>query len=133
MGIAVEGDSLFVANRGKGTTKSTIGEYDATTGMRIGNGPLVKTGLNNPIGIAVDQGDLFVVNHTGGRNGFGTIGEYDATTGMPIATTLVSGLSGPTGIAIVTASVPDASSTWTLLLLSLAAMPGFKALLRRTM
>jgi len=106
-----------------------VGEY-ATTGKLI-NPALVKTGLNNPIGIAVDQGDLFVVNHTGGKNGFGTIAEYDATTGAPIlmmSPIVVSGLNGPTGIAIVT--VPDASSTWTLLLLGLAAMFGLKPLLR---
>jgi hypothetical protein len=121
-GIAVEGGDLFVVDH-----KGTIGEYDATTGARIGNGPLVKTGLHDPIGIAVSGGDLFVVNHTG------TIGEYDATTGARIGNgPLVTGLNGPTGIVVTPfTSVPDASSTWTLLLLGLAAMFGLKPLLCR--
>jgi DNA-binding beta-propeller fold protein YncE len=121
-GIAVGGGDLFVVDH-----KGVVGEYNAKTGALL-KPALVRTGLKNPIGIAVDQGDLFVVNHTGGKNGFGTIAEFDATTGKPIATTLVSGLNGPSGIVIV--PVPDASSTWTLLLLGLAAMFGLKPLLR---
>jgi hypothetical protein len=58
----------------------------------------------------------------------GTIGEYNATTGLPVNAALVSGLSNPTGIAVVSASVPDGSSTWTLLLLALTATFGLKLL-----
>jgi hypothetical protein len=106
-----------------------IGEYNATTGAKVA---LFNTGLKSPIGIAFDhavpgdQGQLFVVDKASG-----TISEYDAATGATIPF-LVTGLSGPTGIAIVTtSSVPDASSTWTLLLLGLAAMFGLNPLLRR--
>jgi hypothetical protein len=45
---------------------------------------------------------------------------------------LISGLNQPTDIVIVSASVADASSTWTLLLLALTATFGLKALLRRS-
>jgi hypothetical protein len=40
-------------------------------------------------------GHLFVVNEVG------TIGEYDATTGATINASLISGLNGPFGIAVV--------------------------------
>ena len=59
----------------------------------------------------------------------GTIGEY-TTSGAIVNAALVSGLNRPTYIAVVSASVPDASSTWTLLLLSLAATFGLNLLLR---
>ena len=59
-----------------------------------------------------------------------TIGEY-TTSGATVNAALVSGLNSPGGIAVVSASVPDVSSTWTLLLLSLTAMFGLKPLLRR--
>jgi DNA-binding beta-propeller fold protein YncE len=125
-GIAVGGGDLFVVDR-----KGMIGEYNATTGAKVA---LFNTGLKSPIGIAFDhavpgdQGQLFVVDKASS-----TIDEYNATTGMPIMTPLVMGLNGPTGIAIFTTStsVPDASSTWTLLLFGLAGMFGLKPLLHR--
>jgi hypothetical protein len=46
-------------------------------------------------------GNLFVINNTNG-----TIGEYNATTGAAINSSLVSGLDGPYGIAVV----PEPSS-----------------------
>lgn len=122
-GIAVDGGKLFVVNRG-----GTIGEYDATTGATV-NAALVKTGLKGPIGIAVSEGKLFVVN-----SGVGTIGEYDETTGATVNPALVTGLNGPTGIVVVTKevqSVPEACSTWTLLLLGVTAMFALKTALSR--
>jgi glucose/arabinose dehydrogenase len=75
MGIALEGDNLFVVNRLKGT--GTIGEYTIMNGTVTAMKPsLVKTGLHNPIGIAVAGGDLFVANHTG------TIGEFPTSGGQ---------------------------------------------------
>jgi hypothetical protein len=45
---------------------------------------------------------------------------------------LVSGLSGRIDIAVVSASVPDGSSTWTLLLLALTATFSLKLALRQS-
>jgi hypothetical protein len=50
----------------------------------------------------------------------GTIGEY-TTSGATVDPALISGLNEPTDIAVVSASVADASSTWALLLLALTA------------
>jgi len=74
----------------------------------------------------VSGGNLFVTN-----SGSGTIGEY-TTSGATVNPVLVSGLNQPVDIAVVSASVADASLTWTLLLLSLTATFGLKALLRRS-
>jgi hypothetical protein len=56
----------------------------------------------------VSAGNLFVVN---GAND--TIGEY-TTSGATVNPALIPGLSGLIDIAVVSASVPDGSSTWTL-------------------
>jgi hypothetical protein len=69
---------------------------------------------------------LFVTNFQ-----TGTIGEY-TTWGATVNPVLISGLNQPVDIAVVSASVPDASMTWKLLLLSLTATFGLKALLRRS-
>ena len=68
---------------------------------------------------------IFVTNVFGG-----TIGEY-TTSGATVNVALVSGLHEPFGNAVVSASVPDASSTWTLLLLGLTAVFGLKLVLRQ--
>jgi hypothetical protein len=65
------------------------------------------------------------------REGFrstGTIGEY-TTSGATVNASLISGLHGPQSIAVVSASVPDTSSTWTLLLLALTATFGVRLVL----
>jgi hypothetical protein len=59
----------------------------------------------------------------------GTIGEY-TTSGATVNAMLVSGLDDPSGIAVVAASVPDRSSSCSLLLLGVAATFVFKSLLR---
>jgi hypothetical protein len=71
----------------------------------------------------VARAQIFVTNF-----GAGTIGEY-TTSGATVNPALVSGLNGPIGIAIVSASVLDASSTWTLMLIALTATFGLKRLL----
>jgi hypothetical protein len=119
-GIAVQGSDLFFVDH-----KGTIGEYNLMTGVHT---PLVSSGLKSPIGIAANGSDLFVVDHKG------TIADYTILDGTVVSSnlTLITGLNGPEGIAVVSTieSVPDASSTWTLLLLGLAAMFGLKPLLR---
>jgi hypothetical protein len=85
--------------------------------------PALVSGLGYPISIAVSEGNLFVANYYGG-----TIGEY-TTSGATVNGSLISGLNQPTGIAVVSASVPDVSSTWTLLLLGITATFGLRPLL----
>jgi hypothetical protein len=78
------------------------------------------SGLDGPGGIAVFGGHLFVTSFR-----TGTIGEY-TISGEAVNASLISGLNDPTGIVIVSGSVPDASSTFTLLLLALTATFGLK-------
>jgi hypothetical protein len=85
-----------------------------------------SSGLNAPQGLALSGGNLFVTDINNG-----TIGEYNATNGATVSASLVSGLNHPESIAVVSTSVPDASSTWTLMLLGLTATFGLKPLLRR--
>ena len=99
-----------------------VGEY-TTSGVPVN--PALIDGLNFPVGIDVLGDSLFVVNV-----GNGTIGKY-TTSGVPVNPSLVSGLRPWGGIAVVSAPVPDASSTWTLLLLGLTATFGLKPLLLR--
>jgi PEP-CTERM motif-containing protein len=89
----------------------TVGEY-TTSGATV-NASLIS-GLNEPIGIAVDGSDLFITNA-----GSGTIGEY-TTSGATVNTSLISGLDGPEGIVVVpsVSTVPEPSSL-TLLALAL--------------
>jgi DNA-binding beta-propeller fold protein YncE len=117
--IALSGGNLFVTDSFTGT----IGEYNATTGAIV-DADLVS-GLNGPNGIAVFGGNLFVTNFQ-----TGTIGEY-TLSGETVNASLISGLNQPTDIVVVPSSVPDAFSTWALLLLALAATFGLKPLLRR--
>jgi hypothetical protein len=49
-GLALLGNTLFVANFGSGAGNGTVGTYDATTGAAISN---FITGLTFPQGIAV--------------------------------------------------------------------------------
>src|SRR5947208_14767207 len=79
-------------------------------------------GLNGPIGIAVSGGNLSVTSQVFGQD-TGTIGEY-TILGETVNTRLIAGLSEPVGIAVVSGSVPDASSTWTLLLMGLMVIFG---------
>jgi hypothetical protein len=104
-------------------SKGTIGEY-TTSGATV-NSALIS-GLHGPVSITVSGTDLFVVNHA-----TGTISEY-TTSGEMVNAALISGLHGPEGIAVGPGSVPDASSTRTLLLLGLTATFGLKVMLRQS-
>jgi DNA-binding beta-propeller fold protein YncE len=88
-GIALLGNSLYVANSSTGT----IGKYNFD-GTPVN--PAFITGLSNPLDLATFGGNLYVVN-----NGTNSIGEYDATTGATINAALITGLNDPQGIAIV--------------------------------
>ena len=87
-GIAISGSDLFVANPGN----ATIGKY--TTEGGIINRDFI-TGVPDPRRLAVGGGILYVSNY-----GAGSIGSYDAATGATLDVALVTGLSGPIGIAI---------------------------------
>ena len=104
-------------------SSGAIGEYNAATGATV-NATLIS-GLNGPGGIAISGGNLFVANFASG-----TIGEY-TLSGETVNASLISGLNQPTDIAVVSRSVSDASSAWTLLLLSLTATFGLKPWLHR--
>ena len=97
-GIALLGNSLYVANSGNGT----IGKYNLD-GTPVN--PAFITGLNNPLDLAAFGGNLYVVN-----NGTNSVGEYDAATGATINAALITGLNDPQGIAIV----PEPAA-WTLI------------------
>jgi hypothetical protein len=109
--IAISGGHLFVSNNGDGT----IGEYDAVTGAPI-NTPF-NSDFFAPRGIAFLGGNLLVADVVNNQ-----IGELDSS-GAPINLSFIfSGLDGPEEIVVVPTSVPDASSTWALLLLAFAPM-----------
>ena len=94
-GLAVLGNTLFVATYGDGTPDGggTVGEYDATTGQLI-KAKFIK-GLSYPTGLALLGNTLFVVNYL-----TGTVGKYDATTGAAINASFITGLTLPSEIAV---------------------------------
>lgn len=79
---------IFVVNSGSGR----IGEY-TTSGAPIHTSLI--TGLNNPAGLVVSGGDIFVANAVSA----GTIGEY-TTAGATVNASLITGLNYPLGLAI---------------------------------
>lgn len=87
-GVAVSGTDLFVANPGNGT----IGKY-TTDGGIINRDFIID--VPDPRRLAVAGGILYVSNF-----GAGTIGSYDAATGATLDLALITGLSGPLGIAL---------------------------------
>jgi hypothetical protein len=114
--IAVSGGDIFV------TIGNSIAEY--TTAGALVNAALV-TGLNNPNGMAMSGGDLFVANYASGGSSDGSVGEYDATTGAAVNASLVSGMDAPIGLTVNGVPEPSAAA-----LLGLAAA-GFIAARRR--
>jgi hypothetical protein len=90
-----------------------VGEYDATTGAAVNSSFI--TGLNVPLGIALDGNNhLFVTN--AGNN---TVGEYNATTGGAINPAFINGqgLNAPSELLLVTPT-PEPSA---MLILATAA------------
>jgi hypothetical protein len=119
LGIHVSGGNLFVTN--SDFPNGTIGEY-TTSGAPIN--PALISGLFSPNDFAFSGSHLFVVTEP-----TGTIGQY-TTSGATVNPALISGLNDPVSL-VVASSVPDGSSAWMLLLLSVAAMFGLNFLLRR--
>jgi DNA-binding beta-propeller fold protein YncE len=87
-GVAVSGTDLFVANPGNGT----IGKY-TTDGGIINRDFIID--VPDPRRLAVHGGVLYVSNF-----GAGSISTYDAATGATLDAALITGLSGPLGIAV---------------------------------
>ena len=79
---------IFVVNSGSGR----IGEY-TTSGAPIHTSLI--TGLNNPAGLVVSGGDIFVANAVSA----GTIGEY-TTAGATVNASLITGLDDPYALAV---------------------------------
>jgi len=100
LGMAVSGNTLYVASSSTGT----VGSYDATTGTPI-NATLI-TGLSYPAGLALAGNDLYVANSNNGVL-YGSVGVYDAMTGAAINSSLITGLNAPWGIAV--SPVPEPS------------------------
>lgn len=83
-GVAVSGNTLYVANYGLGT----LATYNASTGAGIGSNPLIS-GLSNPADILVSGNTLYVTNM-----GNGTVDAFNATTGSLLGgNPLISGLT----------------------------------------
>ncbi len=95
---------IFVANFGTDSGSGTTIPYTGTIAEYTNSGAPINTalitGLNDPEGIAVSGGYLFVANFAGVIGGTdGTIGEY-TTSGATVNAALVSGLRNPTAIAV---------------------------------
>jgi len=119
--ITVLGTDLFILS------KKTIDELDLTT-HQLTTG--IITGLNGATDIASFSdgkvNELFVTDVPNQ-----SIDVYNIATGKLVKQ--ITGLHGPQGITIVpvSGSVPDASSSWLLLLLGLIATVGLKVIVRQ--
>jgi hypothetical protein len=111
--IAVSGGHLFVSQ-----AAGVIGEYDAVTGAPIN--PSFNLSFDGPRGMAFLGGNLLVADTV--NNVVGEIDSSGTTTNFAF---ISAGLNGPEEIVVAAASVPDACSPWTLLLVSLTAMVAF--------
>ena len=87
--------------------------------VRICTGEPMKSGLYGLDHIAVLGNSLYVTDI-----GRGVVGEYDATTGATINAALISGLHGPTAIAVV----PEPASV----ILAVVGVVGILGLILRT-
>ncbi len=83
-GMAVSGDTLYVANYGA----DTISEYNANTGAEIGTNPFISgVGLNQPADLLLNGDDLYVANIGGSSTpNNGSVYEFNALTGAMIGT-----------------------------------------------
>jgi glutamine cyclotransferase len=85
--IAVSGNNLYVS-----TASSTIGKYNATTGVGISS---FITGVD-AIGMCVKDNILYVIN-----GGDGIIRKYNADTGSLVNNSLIAGNKPSWGLAVV--------------------------------
>ena len=119
--FAVVGGDLFLLHNGPGG--GAIDELNLVTQQLM---PNFITGLHGSIDMEGFDDQLFVTNVPNH-----SIDVYDIPTGH---LTQITGLQGnPKGVWLVpqTASVPDESSTWMLLLLGVTAAFGFKRIARQ--
>ncbi len=93
-GLAVSGNSLYVANPSGNPYTGKVGKYDATTGAAIDANFITGVG---PFGLAVSGNNLYVANNNYSGS---TVGIYDATTGAAINANFITGLNGVEGITI---------------------------------
>jgi len=92
-GLAVGGNTLYVADRGAGTVTA----YNADTG-KPAKGFTSVTGLKKPSGLAVGGNTLYVASSE-----TGTVNAYDANKGTPIPVSSfnpITGLNKPSGLAV---------------------------------
>jgi len=94
--LAIYDNTLFVS------VENNVAAYNITTGSLISSS-FVSGNLGYASGLAVSRNSLFVASQS-----LNTIGEYDAVSGATVNSSLVTGLSSPTGIAI--SSVPEPSA-----------------------
>jgi len=94
--LAIYDNTLFVS------VQNNVAAYNITTGSLISSS-FVSGNLGPASGLAVSGNSLFVAAQS-----LNTIGEYDAVSGATVNSSLVTGLSSPTGIAI--SSVPEPSA-----------------------
>jgi len=94
--LAIYDNTLFVS------VENNVAAYNITTGSLISSS-FVSGNLGLASGLAVSGNSLFVAAQS-----LNTIGEYDAVSGATVNSSLVTGLSSPTGIAI--SSVPEPSA-----------------------
>lgn len=88
-GIAVEGNTLYVANE-----DGTVGKYDAATGKAIDSRLITGTQFF-PQALVAQGNTLFVACFS-----FGTVGKYDAATGKAINANFITA-GFPTALALL--------------------------------
>jgi len=94
-GLALSGNDLYVSNY----SGDSVTEYNTTTGLAVGNAPLITQGLDNPTGLYLDGDDLYVANQGTSRFS-GSVTEYNALTGAEIGgAPLITGLTLPESFA----------------------------------
>jgi DNA-binding beta-propeller fold protein YncE len=91
--LALNGNTLFVANGGDNTVSAYTANTDTATPAPHFT---TITGLKQPAGLAVLGDTLFVANSRAG-----TVGTYKAKTGDEINASFIKGLSGPAGLAVL--------------------------------
>ena len=106
-GLAVSGGYLYVSSNASvasGTNEVNAGSVHVFT---TGGGVFYTiTGLNNPVGVAVYNNDLFVAiggtyNTSTDRFSGTTVSEYNASVGPLVNANFATGLNGPYGLAVL--------------------------------
>ena len=91
IGMAVSGNTLYVANSGGGS----VNAYDTVTGTVVTGFRTISPG-SNPFDVQAAGGLLYVSSRAGN-----TVGAYNAATGLAATSfTAITDLSSPTGLAV---------------------------------